>query len=121
MATKKQQRRKYQRARAHARLQGDEDAVESRDDGKDRKEQRKSAPARGSREPARPNWTRSARRAGIFAAGLFLFVLLAPLGGTKPSPVAAAFQAAMFFVFLVPFGYLTDGFIYNRWLKRQRG
>ena len=122
MATKKQQRRKYQRARAHARLQGDEDAVESRDDGKDRKEQRKSAPrARGSREPARPTWTRSARRAGIFAAGLFLFVLLAPFGGHKPSPAAAAFQALMFFVFLVPFGYLTDGFIYNRWLKRQQG
>ena len=83
---------------------------------------RKPAPkARGSRQPARPTWTRSARRAAIFAAGLFLFVLLAPLGGTKPTPLAAAFQAAMFFVFLVPFGYLTDGFIYNRWLKRQQG
>lgn len=120
MATRKQQRRKYQRARAHARLQGDEEPVESRDDSKDR---RKPAPkaARGSRQPARPSWTRSARRAAIFAAGLFLFVLLAPFGGTKPSPLAAGFQAAMFFVFLVPFGYLTDGFIYNRWLKRQQG
>ena len=119
MATKKQQRRKYQRARAHARLHEDDESAEPRDDTK---EKRKPAPkARGSRQPARPTWTRSARRAAIFAAGLFLFVLLAPFGGHKPTPVAAAFQALMFFVFLVPFGYLTDGFIYNRWLKRQQG
>jgi hypothetical protein len=24
-------------------------------------------------------------------------------------------------VFMVPFGYLMDGFIYNRWVKRQQG
>jgi hypothetical protein len=119
MATKKQQRRKYQRARAHARLQGDEDAVESRDDRKDSKERRKPAP-RNAREPARPTWMRSARRAAIFSAGLFLFFMVAPFGA-KPTVPAAAFQAATFFIFLVPFGYLTDGFIYNRWLKRQQG
>jgi len=27
----------------------------------------------------------------------------------------------LFFVFLTPFGFLMDGFLYNRWLKRQRG
>ena len=59
------------------------------------------------------------RRAGLFAVGLFLFVSVIPLGGKKTDAAAAAIQAAAFFVFLVPFGYLTDSFIYNRWLKRQ--
>jgi hypothetical protein len=62
---------------------------------------------------------RSLRRAGLFAVGLFLFVTVIPLGGKKTDTVAAAVQAASFFVFLVPFGYLMDTFIYNRWLKRQ--
>jgi hypothetical protein len=116
VATRKQQRRKYQRAQGRGRLYegsaprpGDED-----------KPQRKER-TRGPREPARPTWTRSLRRAALFASGLFLFVTLVPLGGSKTSTPAAALQAASFFVFMVPFGYLMDGFIYNRWVKRQQG
>jgi hypothetical protein len=48
-------------------------------------------------------------------------VTLVPLGGSKTTTPAAALQAASFFVFMVPFGYLMDGFIYNRWVKRQQG
>ena len=46
---------------------------------------------------------------------------MVPLGGTKSTLAASAVQAASFFVFLVPFGYLMDAFMYNRWLKRQQG
>ncbi len=115
MATKKQQRRKYRRAQGRGRLY---DGYEPKQ-AEDRPARRSESRPRGAREPARPTWTRSLRRAGIFAVGLFLFVAIVPLGGKKTDAAVAAFQAASFFVFLVPFGYLMDSFIYNRWLKRQ--
>ena len=119
MATKKQQRRKYQRAQGRGRLhegyepRGGDDAGSS--------ERRRDTRPRGRGEPPRPTWLRAFRRAGLFALGLFVFVQLIPFGGTKIGPGAAAIQAASFFVFLVPFGYLMDSFLYNRWLKRQQG
>jgi|SRR5438067_4187581 len=116
MATKKQQRRKYQRARGRGRQY---DGSDARDTADPKRESKPQPRARGVRQPAPPTWARSARRAALFAAGLFLFVLIAPFSNTKPTVAQAAFQAASFFVFLVPFGYLMDGFIYNRWLKRQ--
>jgi hypothetical protein len=117
VATKKQQRRKYRRAQGRGRLyEGYEPSP-----GDDDKPQRSKERPRGMREPARPTWTRSLRRAALFASGLFLFVTLVPLGGSKTTTAAAALQAASFFVFMVPFGYLMDGFIYNRWVKRQQG
>jgi hypothetical protein len=117
VATKKQQRRKYRRAQGRGRVY---DGYEPKQQDDKPAERRQSRP-RGVREPARPTWSRSLRRAGLFAVGLFLFVTVIPLGGTKTDTVAAAVQSASFFVFLVPFGYLMDGFLYNRWLKRQQG
>ncbi|HYW29419.1 MAG TPA: hypothetical protein VE824_06410 [Gaiellales bacterium] len=115
MATKKQQRRKYRRAQGRGRLY---DGYEAKP-ADDRPARRPDSRPRGVREPARPTWKRSMRRAAVFSIGLFLFVTVIPLGGKKADPAAAAIQAAAFFVFLVPFGYLTDSFIFNRWLKRQ--
>jgi hypothetical protein len=117
VATRKQQRRKYQRAQGRGSLYEGSAPRPGDDDKPQRSKQR----ARGPREPARPTWTRSLKRAALFASGLFLFVTLVPLGGSKTSTAAAALQAASFFVFMVPFGYLMDGFIYNRWVKRQQG
>jgi|GraSoiStandDraft_5_1057265.scaffolds.fasta_scaffold508228_2 hypothetical protein len=123
MATKKQQRRKYRRAQGRGRLHEGYEAQGASDQPKEprSKEPRKQQPRRGVRQPSRPTWLRSLKRGALFAAGLFLFTMIAPFGGTKPTPTGAAVQAAAFFVFLVPFGYLMDGFIYNRWLKRQQG
>jgi hypothetical protein len=117
MATKKQQRRKYRRAQGRGRLYEGYEPKQSDDRPSERRQPRQ----RGFREPARPTWGRSLRRAALFAVGLFLFVTVVPLGGEKTDTLAAAVQSASFFVFLVPFGYLMDGFIYNRWLKRQQG
>jgi hypothetical protein len=117
MATKKQQRRKYRRAQGRGRVYDDYEPKQH----DDRLPARRESRPRGFREPARPTWGRSLRRAALFAVGLFLFVTVVPLGGTKTDTAAAAIQSASFFVFLVPFGYLMDGFIYNRWLKRQQG
>lgn len=111
MATKKQQRRKYQRSLGRGRLYDGYEPKET----EGRPERRPEPRRRGPREPARPTWMRSVRRAGIFAVGLFLFMTVLQ----KASTPAAAIQAASFFVFLVPFGYLMDSFMFNRWLKRQ--
>ncbi len=115
MATKKQQRRRYQRAQGRGRLYDD---YEPRA-GEASTPERKTPRRRG--EPPRPTWRRSVKRAAVFAVGLFLFTQIFPFGGTRPSPLGAAVQAVSFFIFLTPFGYLMDGFLYNRWLKRQRG
>jgi hypothetical protein len=119
MATKKQQRRKYQRAQGRGRLYEGYEPQPGSDDSPNRKQER-SLP-RGARVPARPTWMRSLKRAALFAGGLFLVTQVVPLGGTKNTLAASAVQAASFFVFLVPFGYLMDAFMYNRWLKRQQG
>jgi hypothetical protein len=86
MATKKQQRRKYMRAKEHAR------------------------------QP--PSWSRAAKRAAIFAAGLLIVVQILGAGVT---PAQAAVEAGMFFIWLIVLGYYMDRFIYSRWLKQQQG
>jgi hypothetical protein len=116
MATKKQQRRKRRRAAGKGRLYDGYEAKVS--EQRDRPERRQP---RGRGEPARPTYRRAAKRAALFAVMLFLVVQFVPLGGSKPTAAGAAIQAAFFFVFLVPFGYFMDGFVYNRWLKRQQG
>jgi hypothetical protein len=115
MATKKQQRRRYQRAQGRGRLYDDYEPKA----GPDPKPERRAPRGRG--EPAPPTWRRSLKRATLFAVGLFGFTQIVPFGGSRPTPAGAAFQAAAFFVFLLPFGYLMDTFLYNRWLKRQQG
>ncbi len=37
----------------------------------------------------------------------------------KLSPAAAALQALVFFLWLVPLGYFMDGFLYRRWQKNS--
>jgi hypothetical protein len=115
MATKKQQRRRYQRAQGRGRLYDDHEPKP----GAEAKPERQAPRRRG--EPPPPTWRRSVKRAAIFAVGLFVFTQAVPFGGSRPSSGGAAFHAAAFFIFLVPFSYLMDGFLYNRWLKRQRG
>ena len=115
MATKKQQRRKYLRAREHARRPPVEEGGEAKPERAP-----KAARTRGGRKvPQPPSWTRSARRAALFAAGVFLFVQIVPIGG-KLTPAQAAIQAAIFFVWLIPFGYVMDGFLFRRWLKNNQ-
>ncbi len=113
MATKKQQRRKYMRAKEHARrLPSDDDEP---------KPERAPSPKRTSgrgRTPQPPSVSRAVKRALLFAAGLLIFVQVLPLGG-NPTPAQSLLQAGLFFIWLVPFGYMMDRFLYNRWLKQQ--
>lgn len=117
MATKKQQRRKYQRAKEHQRSTH---GGEVDDEGRPQTE-RKPASTRGGRrvqEVGPPSITRAARRAAIFAAVIFVMFQILPLG-KKLSPQAAAIEAIAFFLWLIPLQYLIDRFKYNRWLKSR--
>jgi|SRR4029079_12367940 hypothetical protein len=113
MATKKQQRRKYMRAKEHARRPTTEDG--------EPKPERAAAPKKTSgrgRQPQPPSWSRAAKRAAIFAAGLLIVVQILGAGVT---PAQAAVEAGMFFIWLIVLGYYMDRFIYSRWLKQQQG
>jgi hypothetical protein len=113
MATKKQQRRKYMRAKEHARRPVGEDG--------EPKPERAPSPKKTSgrgRTTQPPSVSRAVKRALLFAAGLLIFVQVLPLGG-NPTPAQSLLQAGLFFIWLVPFGYMMDRFLYNRWLKQQ--
>jgi len=113
MATKKQQRRKYMRAKVHARRPASDDG--------EQKPERAPSPKRTSgrgKAPQPPSVSRAVKRALLFAAGLLIFVQVLPLGG-NPTPAQSLLQAGLFFIWLVPFGYMMDRFLYNRWLKQQ--
>ena len=114
MATKKQQRRKYMRAKEHARRLPSDDA--------EPKPERAPSPKRtsGARQARRSRRRSAARSSGrcCSPAGLLIFVQVLPLGG-NPTPAQSLLQAGLFFIWLVPFGYMMDRFLYNRWLKQQ--
>src|SRR5262245_37001170 len=121
MATKKQQRRKYQRALGRGRLHEGYEPRGGEDGPREERVRERRGSRGGGRTPPRPTWLRAVRRAGLFSLGLFVFVQLIPIGGSTLQLPSAALQAVSFFVFLVPFGFLMDTFLYNRWLKRQQG
>jgi hypothetical protein len=117
MATKKQQRRRYQRAKEHQRSSHDGEV----DAEGGQKPERKPAPGRrgrGAQEVGPPSIVRAARRAALFAIVVFIMFQVLPFG-KKLSPQAAAIEAAAFFLWLIPLQYLIDRWKYNRWLKSR--
>ena len=122
MATKKQQRRKYQRAKEHQRTShgGEVDVDGKPAPDRKRRDKGDTRDSRGRRvqEVGPPSIVRAARRAAIFAVVIFVMFQVLPFG-KKLTPQAAAFEAALFFVMLTPFQYLIDRWKYNRWLAHQ--
>jgi hypothetical protein len=120
MATKKQQRRRYQRARAHGRgvdgaADDDSVTVEKGRSTRDRRGNRRSI-----REPQRPNPKRAAKRSVLVAALFFLLITYTPLfGGQKSSPAAtlmfSVWTFGMFFVVTM----FTERWAWNRYVKQQ--
>jgi hypothetical protein len=111
VATKKQQRRKYQRAREHARREpGDEPRAEKpTQDG--------AVVGRNGRTVQPASMQRAARRALLFAVLFFGLITFAPFGG-KVSPAEALFQSSMIFVWATVITYFVDNYLYKRALRR---
>src|SRR6187401_2618008 len=106
MATRKQQRRKYQRAVAHARLHDADDAPE-REDGKGRPDRKQPArPARGV--PVAPSARRTAKRALLFAT---LFYLVITLTSSSVSPAVKIANTVVMFVLFWSMGWMVENFV----------
>ncbi len=117
MATKKQQRRRYERARAHA--QTEQDGDQSRDSSNDNGRSKGRRPAAGPAAPSPPNPRRAARRALVFASLFLLVELYIPaIGGHSSPPAKFAFAVYMFLMFLV-IGLMTERWAWRRYLKQQ--
>ena len=115
MATRKQQRRKYQRAVAHARhVDGDE--AEQRDDGRVKPDKKQAVRARG--EPLEPSAKRTAKRALIFAT---LFYLVISFTGGGVSPAVKLANTAVMFVLFWSMGWMVENFVWRRYQKKQGG
>jgi hypothetical protein len=120
VANKKQQRRKYQRARAHSR--GVDTAA--LDDSVTVEKGRPARSSGGGRGPARtpqpPNPRRAAKRSVMVAALFYILIAYTPLfGGQKASPIAnllfSVWTFGMFFVVTM----FTERWAWNRYLKQQ--
>jgi hypothetical protein len=118
VATKKQQRRRYERARAHGR--GVDMHVEERADEKPKARREAGRPARGGRPggPQPPSLRRAARRSFALAAIFYLALLYTPLGKGQAQGQKAFFALWMFTMFMLV-TLLTDRWAYRRYLKQQ--
>jgi hypothetical protein len=113
VATREQQRRKYQRAVAHARhLDGDEtEHVE-------RKPERKQAARAPRGTPVAPSARRTAKRALLFAT---LFYLVITFTSKGVSPTVKIANTAVMFVLFWSMGWMVENFVWRRYQKKQGG
>jgi hypothetical protein len=120
MATKKQQRRRYQRARAHGR--GDDVQVDRSDDEVESKPRGrssgKSTPARGRGVPNPPSLSRAVKRSGVLCAVFLALLLYTPLGG-KQTPAQKLLFAVWMFVMFTGVTLLTERWAWKRYQKQQ--
>jgi hypothetical protein len=116
MATKKQQRRRYQRARAHGR--GVDGHIEVEGDGGSGRPKSRSPASRGARVVQPPSMLRAARRSSLLAA-LFLGLLLVTPLGNKQTPAQKVFFAVWMFTMFCLVTLMTDRWAYRRYLKQQ--
>lgn len=99
----------------------EEPAPKARRNGAAPEAARKQQAARGGRSartPQPPSWGRSAKRALIL--GAVVFVMFSLMGGKGNARYAVALQlTAMYTLLFVPFTYAIDRFAYRRWQARQ--
>jgi hypothetical protein len=116
MATRKQQRRKYQRAVAHARLHD----VDVAEDGEERRvkpdKKQQARPARGT--PLAPSAKRTAKRALLFAT---FFYLVITFTSSNVSPTIKIANTAVMFVLFWSMGWMVENFVWRRHQKKQGG
>jgi hypothetical protein len=119
MATKKQQRRRYERARAHGRGVGAH--LEEPTDGKPkarREPARADRSGRPLRTPQPPSVSRALKRSAALAAVFYLVLMYTPLGNKQTPSSKLVFAVWMFSMFMLV-TLLTDRMAWKRYLKQQ--
>ncbi len=116
MATKKQQRRRYQQAKAHARGRdhADPDAVKP-EKSPSRSQPRNRASARA---PKPPSIRRVAQRSALFGLLYFAAQHFTSLGKSAPLGTQVLLSVVLFTIFFLV-GMWTDRWQWNRYQKQQ--
>jgi hypothetical protein len=118
MPTRKQRRRRAKEFR-HEYVW--EDAEGNELEPEDVRERSPNSPARGrapvhrGREPQRPSWARTFKRAAIFAPIMFFIVSVLSRDLTIADRVI---QTALVVLVFIPFSYFLDGFFWRAYRRR---
>jgi hypothetical protein len=118
MPTRKQRRRRAKEFR-HEYVW--EDAEGNEVDPDDARDREPSAPRRGraatraGREPQRPSWMRTLKRAAIFAPIMFFIVSVLSKDLTIADRVI---QTSLVVLVFIPFSYFLDGFFWRAYQRR---
>ena len=116
MASKKQRRRRAKEHRHDYVWVDDEGNELDPEDVPDDTSRGPARQARGQRQPQAPSWTRTFKRALIFAPIMFGTVLLL---SPKLSTETKVTQTLLIVAIFVPFSYLVDRLMYRSHLRRQ--
>ena len=118
MPTRKQRRRRAKELR-HEYVWEDEEGNElDADEARERSPAaatRAHASGRGGRVAQRPSWSRTLKRAAIFAPIMFVVVSVLSKDLTLADRVV---QTALVVLVFVPFSYLLDGFFWRSYQRR---
>ena len=117
MANRKQQKRRYNRAKTHNRT-----VEQHGGDDQGERPERKPTRARSSRrvrEAREPNWQRACLRAVAFAALFFGLQHFTGLGG-KTSTTTQILTAGVMFVAFAAIGILTERWVWRRQMKQRQ-
>ena len=116
MATKKQRRRRAKEQRHDYVWVDDEGNEIDPADVPDEKAQGSARQARTPRQPQAPSWTRTFKRALIFAPIMFGTVfLLSP----KLATTTKITQTLLIVAIFVPFSYFVDRLLYRSFQRRE--
>jgi hypothetical protein len=116
MASKKQRRRRAKEQRHDYVWVDDEGNELDPEDVPDDKTPGPVRQARGQRKAQAPSWTRTLKRALIFAPIMFGTVLLL---SPHLSTTTKVTQTLLIVAIFVPFSYLVDRFLYRSFLRRE--
>lgn len=93
----------------------------AKSDGAKPKSRTKATQKRGDRPvrvPPPPSWGRAAKRAALIGVVIFVFIYIAGSRGGGHSYARAFVTAAIYTAVFIPFQYMLDRFMYNRWQRR---
>jgi hypothetical protein len=96
-------------------------AAPEKRDGAKPKPKAKATQQRGGRStrvPPPPSWQRAAKRAGLIGVVIFAFIYIAGSKNGGHSLLGALLLAFVYTAIFIPFQYMLDRFMHNKWQRR---
>ena len=91
---------------------------EKRDGAKPKPKATQQRGGRSTRVPPPPSWQRAAKRAGLIGVVIFAFIYIAGAKNGGHSAGSALLLAAIYTAIFIPFQYMLDRFMHNKWQRR---